>query len=104
MPDAFDVYTSLDVHAVFSNALEWLPAGSEIPDETGVRFTRGQHEMSAIGPVHEDILLARLVAGQEIILEAHCVKGYGKEHAKWSPVATAWYRLLPEAVLLKVRG
>jgi len=32
-------------------------------------------------------------------LEAHCIKGVGREHAKWSPVATAWYRLHPEVVL-----
>jgi hypothetical protein len=29
------------------------------------------------------------------------VKGVGREHAKWSPVATAWYRLQPEVVLLE---
>jgi hypothetical protein len=28
--------------------------------------------------------------------------GLGADHAKWSPVATAWYRLDPEVVLLKV--
>ena len=33
---------------------------------------------------------------QEIELEAHAVKGLGKTHAKWSPVATAFYRMLPE--------
>lgn len=33
---------------------------------------------------------------QAIELEAHAVKGMGKTHAKWSPVATAWYRMLPE--------
>jgi hypothetical protein len=33
---------------------------------------------------------------QTIELEAHAVKGIGKVHAKWSPVATAWYRMLPE--------
>ena len=38
---------------------------------------------------------------QEIELEAHCIKGIGREHAKWSPVATAWYRLHPEVVLLQ---
>lgn len=37
---------------------------------------------------------------QEIELEAHAVKGVGKTHAKWSPVATCWYRMLPEACLL----
>jgi DNA-directed RNA polymerase I and III subunit RPAC1 len=33
--------------------------------------------------------------GQAIQLEAHCVKGLGKDHTKFSPVATASYRLLP---------
>ena len=72
--------------------------------------------MSApIKPVHDDILLAKLRPGQvllmplsmppsdrtvqSIILEAHCVKGEGKDHAKFSPVATASYRLLPEIIL-----
>lgn len=36
---------------------------------------------------------------QEIELEAHAVKGIGKTHAKWSPVATAWYRMLPEVII-----
>jgi hypothetical protein len=40
--------------------------------------------------VHSDILLAKMRPGQEIVLEAHCTKGTGAEHAKWSPVATAW--------------
>ena len=30
--------------------------------------------------------------------------GTGEEHAKWSPVATAWYRLNPEVVILEVRS
>lgn len=35
----------------------------------------------------------------------HCQKGIGKEHAKWSPVATASYRLLPEiSILSKIKG
>jgi len=38
---------------------------------------------------------------QCIDLEAHAVLGAGREHAKWSPVATAWYRLQPEVVLLQ---
>lgn len=48
-----------------------------------------------------DILIDLLGPGQEIELEAHAVKGMGKTHAKWSPVATAWYRMLPEIVLLQ---
>jgi len=38
---------------------------------------------------------------QAIELEAHAVKGVGKVHAKWSPVATAWYRMLPEVAILE---
>ena len=55
--------------------------------------------------VHNDILVAKLRPGQCIDLEAHAVKGIGADHAKWSPVATAWYRLQPEVVLTKkVKG
>ncbi len=32
------------------------------------------------------------------------MKGQGKTHAKWSPVATARYRMLPEVVLLEDVG
>jgi DNA-directed RNA polymerase I and III subunit RPAC1 len=69
---------------VLSSHLKWKPQG-------------GQEERisPAVKPVHEDILLAKLRPGQEIRLTLHATKGIGKEHAKWSPVATAWYRLMP---------
>lgn len=54
-------------------------------------------------PVHNDILIARLRPGQEIDLTVHCHKGNNsgeRGHAKWSPVATAWYRLLPRIDIL----
>jgi DNA-directed RNA polymerases I and III subunit RPAC1 len=41
-------------------------------------------------------LIAKLRPGQEIDCELHCHKGIGKDHAKFSPVATASYRILPE--------
>eukprot|EP00930_Biecheleria_cincta_P072924 TRINITY_DN60269_c0_g1_i1.p1 TRINITY_DN60269_c0_g1~~TRINITY_DN60269_c0_g1_i1.p1 ORF type:complete len:381 (-),score=62.62 TRINITY_DN60269_c0_g1_i1:130-1272(-) len=47
-------------------------------------------------PVEPDILLAKLKPGQEIECECYCEKGIGKDHAKWSPVCTAFYRLMPE--------
>lgn len=46
-------------------------------------------------PVNPDILLAKLRPAQEIRMELHAEKGIGKDHAKFSPVATASYRLLP---------
>ncbi|KAI9679967.1 MAG: DNA-directed RNA polymerase core subunit rpc40 [Caeruleum heppii] len=48
-----------------------------------------------LGPVNPDILLAKLRPGQVIDAELHCIKGIGADHAKFSPVATASYRLLP---------
>lgn len=48
-----------------------------------------------MAPVHPDILLAKLRPGQEIKVEMHCIKGIGADHAKFSAVATAYYRLLP---------
>lgn len=46
-------------------------------------------------PCDPDILLAKLRPGQEISLRVHCVLGVGSDHAKFSPVATASYRLMP---------
>jgi DNA-directed RNA polymerase I and III subunit RPAC1 len=42
-----------------------------------------------------DILLAKLRPGQQIQLTAFAVLGIGADHAKFSPVSTASYRLLP---------
>lgn len=104
---------------VKSDELKWLPNGSEFVLEsekltanstskpkTYTSFSCSQDSLPefAKDPIrvkHPDIILAKLGPGQEIELEAHAVKGMGKTHAKWSPVATAWYRMLPEVVLLK---
>ena len=48
-----------------------------------------------VRPVNPKILLAKLRPGQKIDLLCHCHKGLGGDHAKFSPVATASYRLLP---------
>ncbi|XP_069743982.1 DNA-directed RNA polymerases I and III subunit RPAC1 isoform X2 [Narcine bancroftii] len=77
-------------HKVYSKHLKWVPIGNQAD-------LFGQIE---IRPVHEDILIAQLRPGQEIDVVVHCVKGIAKDHAKFSPVATASYRLLPEITLL----
>ena len=64
-----------------------------MPEETSCRFEADQSSVvgaEGVALVHEDILLAKMRPGQAVCLEAHCVKGTGAEHAKWSPVATAW--------------
>ena len=77
---------------VYSKDMKWVP----IENQADV-FADAN-----IGPVHGDILLAQLRPGQELDLVMHCVKGVGKDHAKFSPVATASYRLLPEITLLEM--
>eukprot|EP00871_Galdieria_phlegrea_P004785 jgi/Galph1/5307/GphlegSOOS_G3905.1 len=76
---------------VYSGDLEWVPLGEQVErfGEKGIR------------PVHEDILLAKLRPGQRIELEARCTKGIGKIHAKWSPVATAYYAMYPQVQLIE---
>ncbi|XP_072971070.1 uncharacterized protein [Typha angustifolia] len=101
---------------VKSDQLEWLPEGSQLKmassnlsreSKTYTSFSGSQLEISKkpLGVKHKDIIVAEIGPGQAIELEAHAVKGTGEVHAKWSPVSTAWYRMLPEVVMLKeVKG
>ncbi|TYG76641.1 hypothetical protein ES288_D03G129400v1 [Gossypium darwinii] len=102
------------------HVLKWLPNGSELvkearnvasdsssKPETYTYFGCSQETIpefvkNPIIPKYPDIIIAKLGPGQEIELEAHAVKGIGKTHAKWSPVATAWYRMLPELYYWKI--
>ncbi|BGP58066.1 hypothetical protein JCM8202_006234 [Rhodotorula sphaerocarpa] len=75
---------------VLSSDLQYSPRG-------------GQSDMFAADPPRpavDNILIAKMRGGQEIVAELHCNKGVGKDHAKWSPVATASYRLLPSIEIL----
>jgi DNA-directed RNA polymerase I and III subunit RPAC1 len=73
---------------VYSRDLQWVPQGDQ--------------ELSLnVKAIHDDILIAKLRPGQSIELEAHARRGIGKDHAKFSPVATASYRLFPNIELLE---
>ena len=48
-------------------------------------------------------MLAKLRRGQHIQLQAHAYKGIGKQHAKWSPVATVAMRPIGEIFLNEPR-
>jgi len=75
----------LDNHLVLTDKFIWAPLGDQVE-----RF--GQHKPSILFP---NILFAKLAENQEIEVEMHCTRGVGKVHTKWSPVSTAFYRLLP---------
>jgi DNA-directed RNA polymerase I and III subunit RPAC1 len=74
---------------VYSRDLVWVPQGDQ------------KERFEDIRPVHDDILVAKLRPGQTIALEAHGRRGIGKDHSKFSPVATASYRLMPLIELLE---
>ncbi|XP_031435300.1 DNA-directed RNA polymerases I and III subunit RPAC1 [Clupea harengus] len=78
-------------HMIYSKDMKWVPIGNQAD----------VFAEASIGPVFGDILLAQLRPGQELDITMHCVKGIGRDHAKFSPVATASYRLLPEITLLQ---
>ena len=82
-------------HKVYSGQIKWLPRGKQ-----------GQlYSESDVGCIHDDILISQMRPGHEFDLKLVAVKGIGKDHAKFSPVATAFYRLLPEIRLMReVRG
>ena len=66
-----------------------------------IKPIRRQGQPEELGMIHDDILIAKMRPGHELDLKLYAVKGYGRDHAKFSPVATASYRLLPEVKLLK---
>ncbi|KAH8738516.1 DNA-directed RNA polymerase I [Cryptosporidium ryanae] len=71
---------------VFSKDIVWCP------------LSESQRQKYIENPpkvVNEDILITKLRPGQSIEAILHCEKNIGRVHAKWSPVCTASYRLLP---------
>ncbi|KAK7603093.1 hypothetical protein V9T40_003092 [Parthenolecanium corni] len=77
---------------VHSNLIKWVPIG-----EQALKF-----KPEDVEPIHDNILVAKLRPGHELDLKLIAVKGIGKDHAKFQPVATASYRLLPQITLEEV--
>ncbi|KYN14083.1 PREDICTED: DNA-directed RNA polymerases I and III subunit RPAC1 isoform X2 [Trachymyrmex cornetzi] len=76
---------------VYSKDIKWVPIGRQAE----------MFKAEQIGILENDILICKMRPGHEIHLFMHAVKGIGKDHAKFSPVATASYRLLPVIQLIK---
>lgn len=68
---------------VYAHQLHWTPVGNQ------------RSVFQNVKPVFPDVIIAKLRENQEIECELICEKNIGKVHAKWSPVASAYYRLLP---------
>lgn len=88
------------------------PAGSEDPNELYInsnvyardlKFQPQEGQLEFMDPpptvASPDILLCKLRPGQEISLYCFAVLGVGSDHAKFSPVSTASYRLMPSIIL-----
>lgn len=81
-------------HEVYAHQMRFINTGRQedfFKEEDGTQ----------VKSVNPDILIAKLRPGQIIDLTMHCHKGIGADHAKFSPVATASYRLLPQIDILK---
>ncbi|KIW23222.1 uncharacterized protein PV07_11440 [Cladophialophora immunda] len=77
--------------SVYSRHITFAPEGIQ-----QVLFAK--EPIQAVSP---DILIAKLRPGQEIDLVMHAHMSKGGDHAKFSPVATATYRLLPTITITK---
>lgn len=82
------IYTNT---TIYSKDLVWNPIGNQ----------KQIYENKPLAPVHDNIIINKLRENQEIEIDLFCEKGIGKTHAKWSPVATAYYRLMPDIKLKK---
>ncbi|EXJ74186.1 DNA-directed RNA polymerase I and III subunit RPAC1 [Cladophialophora psammophila CBS 110553] len=76
---------------VYSRHIEFMAQGAQ-------QELFAKEPLEAVSP---DILIAKLRPGQEIDLVMHAHLGIGGDHAKFSPVATATYRLLPSITITK---
>ena len=90
-PDESDPSKKYINSNVYACDMNWSPMGQQ-----KTKFADGP-----IRPANPDILITKLRPGQILDIVMHAHKGKGGDHAKFSPVATASYRLLPTIQILK---
>jgi len=95
--DSVDLYID---SSIYTDHIKWIPRKGQVQ-----ALSDGKECTPNPGPVDSEVLIAKLRPGHEMDIRMVAIKGVGKDHAKFSPVATAWYRLLPEIQLnRKVSG
>ncbi|KAK5940426.1 DNA-directed RNA polymerase core subunit rpc40 [Knufia obscura] len=90
-PDEGEPEEKYNHSSVYARDIVWTPLGQQ-----GERFKE-----CPVQPVNPGILIAKLRPGQEIHVVMHAHLGKGADHAKFSPVGTATYRLLPKIDIVK---
>lgn len=92
-----DLEFNLSVHVAHSNdtidvTTNDLQPAHSFPSVAPV----GQASHANGVPGEKPIIIVKIRRGQELKLKAIARKGIGKDHAKWSPVATARYQFRPD--------
>ncbi|KFD51711.1 hypothetical protein M514_07407 [Trichuris suis] len=78
------------VHSkVYSRDLTWVP----LDGQTDIFRKKPPR------PAYPDILIDELTLNDILECDCYCVKGIGRDHAKFSPVAACFYRFHPEVTL-----
>lgn len=85
---------------VYSGDLEWIPQGDQT-ERLAIYDPKNPQHPKVVKPIYDDILLAKLRPGQAISMECHAFRGIGQDHAKYSPVSTASYRLMPQVEIIQ---
>ncbi|KAI2479204.1 DNA-directed RNA polymerase I and III protein [Pyrenophora tritici-repentis] len=81
-------------HNVYAKDMRFEPNGNQAEN---LSEAEGKH----IRSTNPDILICKMRPGQELEIRMHAIKGIGQDHAKFSPVATASYRLMPTIDITK---
>lgn len=87
-----DIHFSLNISCT-SDSTQYVTSDDLVidPDHPEV-VPINYHDASGEKP----IVIVKMRKGQELRLRAIARKGVGKDHAKWIPVATATYHIMPE--------
>lgn len=99
-------HTSSDIYPVTSRHLtiieeDGVPLNSVVQSVTPVHDS-GEDRLGSQPNENSAILIAKLSRGQKIHMTMLARKGLGKDHAKWSPMCTVAYRIVPPAVELRL--